>query len=129
MSESRDHFGGITPQQYHAGLDKLWKSLRLTEVQDEDVFTLTAREIEWLRAIVDKLPKTSDGIPVVPGGDDVWLNDPKRGPRCCAVVGIHWRDGKPSTVDLTFHGHPSGPWDNGKLYSTRESAEAGEEKP
>jgi len=32
-----------------------------------------ADEIERLRAIVDKLPKTADGVPVVPGMD-VWLN-------------------------------------------------------
>lgn len=42
--EPRDHFD-LTPQQYHAGLDKLWAALGLTEVQDEDVFTLAARAI------------------------------------------------------------------------------------
>lgn len=29
-------------------------------------------EIERLRAIVDELPKTADGVPVVPGEDVVW---------------------------------------------------------
>lgn len=40
----RDTFD-LTPQQYHGGLDKLWKALGLTDVQDEDVFTLSARVI------------------------------------------------------------------------------------
>ena len=39
---------GCSPAQYHAGLDKLWKALRLTETQDEDVFTLAAKRIEEL---------------------------------------------------------------------------------
>ena len=34
-------------------------------------------ELERLRAIVDKLPKTADGVPVVPGLDNVWV---KNGP-------------------------------------------------
>jgi len=37
---------GLTPEQYHAGLDKLWEALELTEVQNEDVFTLAARAIK-----------------------------------------------------------------------------------
>jgi len=36
----------ITPEQYHAGLDKLWTALDITTVQDEDVFTLAARAIK-----------------------------------------------------------------------------------
>ena len=43
-----------TPQQYHAGLDKLWDALGLTKPQEEDVFTLAGRKIKRLRAIVDK---------------------------------------------------------------------------
>jgi hypothetical protein len=41
----RDTFD-LTPQQYHAGLDKLWSALGLTGIQDEDVFTLAARAID-----------------------------------------------------------------------------------
>lgn len=41
----RDTFD-CTPQQYHAGIDKLWVALGLTGVQDEDVFTLAARAID-----------------------------------------------------------------------------------
>lgn len=39
----------ISPDQYHAGVAKLWKALRLTSVQDEDVFTLAARKIDEMR--------------------------------------------------------------------------------
>ena len=46
----RDSFD-CTPQQYHAGLDKLWAALGLEGVQDEDCFTLAAREIERLKKI------------------------------------------------------------------------------
>jgi len=38
-----------------------------------------ADEVERLRAIVDKLPKTADGVPVVPGmtlWDSIWLGRP-----------------------------------------------------
>ncbi len=50
---ARDHFD-CTPQQYHSGLYILWAALGLTGVQDEDVFTLAAAELERLQAIVDK---------------------------------------------------------------------------
>lgn len=39
---------GLTPAQYHGGLDKLWNALKLlgvSGVQDEDVFTLCARHL------------------------------------------------------------------------------------
>ena len=54
---------GCTPAQYHAGLDKLWKALRVVEVQDEDVFTLAARKIKLLE-------------------DGIWL---------AQMVGMKWR--------------------------------------
>ena len=40
----RDCFD-LTPQQYHGGLDKLWAALGITDVQDDDVFTLAAGAI------------------------------------------------------------------------------------
>lgn len=43
----RDSFD-ISPQQYHAGLDKLWVALGLTGPQDEDVFTLAVARLESL---------------------------------------------------------------------------------
>lgn len=36
---------GITPEQYHAGLDKLWTALGLVGAQEKDVFTLAAEAI------------------------------------------------------------------------------------
>jgi hypothetical protein len=44
MSEYTEY--GITPAQYHAGLDKLWSALGLTDVQEKDVFTLAAEAIK-----------------------------------------------------------------------------------
>jgi hypothetical protein len=44
----RDHFD-ISPQQYHNGLDKLWKALGLTAVQKRDVFTIVSEELTTLR--------------------------------------------------------------------------------
>ena len=40
---------GLTPAQYHAGLDKLWDVLGLKGVQDKDVFTLAAEAIKKSR--------------------------------------------------------------------------------
>jgi len=39
---------GITPAQYHAGLDKLWKSLDGNENGVDDVFTMCANRIKKL---------------------------------------------------------------------------------
>jgi len=41
----------ISPEQYHAGLDKLWEALGVTGVQEQDVFTLAAAEIKQLRLL------------------------------------------------------------------------------
>lgn len=40
---------GLTPAQYHAGLDKLWAALKVTGVQELDVFTLCANRIAQLK--------------------------------------------------------------------------------
>ena len=40
-----------TPEQYHAGLDKLWAALGVSGPQEHDVFTLVAAEIEQLRRL------------------------------------------------------------------------------
>ncbi len=42
--DPRSEFG-ITPEQYHAGLDQLWDALGVTGPQDDDVFTLAAAAI------------------------------------------------------------------------------------
>jgi hypothetical protein len=56
---------GITPAQYHAGLDKLWAALGLTGPQDRDVFTLAAERIRQLEA----------GVYVVVDGDKLGCNE------------------------------------------------------
>lgn len=69
-------------------------------------------EIKRLRAIVDKLPTTVDGVPIVPG-TDVWR-------KCSACHHVHpWRSyDRPdfSTKVLA------------ECYSTREAAEAAKEE-
>lgn len=68
---------GITPEQYHAGVDKLWAALGLTGVQDKDVFTLAAERIKELEAKLEltkitpkntELLKLADKFPM-PGYD------------------------------------------------------------
>lgn len=54
----RDTFD-LTPQQYHAGLDKLWAALGLKGVQDEDIVTLAAR------AITDKANEDGEALKVL----------------------------------------------------------------
>ena len=44
-----------------------------------------ADELERLSAIVEKLPKTADGVPVVPGVDNVWQWHSDWGWTECAV--------------------------------------------
>ena len=40
----------ISPEQYHAGVDRLWAALGLQAPQDDDVFTLAAHKIDQLQA-------------------------------------------------------------------------------
>lgn len=74
MYDPRDHFD-LTPQQYHAGLDKLWNALGLTKVQDSDVFSLCASELDRLRAIVSALP---DDVADRLFSSSCSMGDPKR---------------------------------------------------
>ena len=53
---SRDTFD-ITPAQYHNGLDKLWRALKVDSVQEDDVFTICAERIAKLEAEKEKLRK------------------------------------------------------------------------
>ncbi len=47
MSNMRNEFD-CTPEQYHHGLDILWKALGVTGTQDRNVFQLAADELERL---------------------------------------------------------------------------------
>lgn len=83
-----------------------------------DTIRRQQEEIERLRAIVDKLPKTKDGVPVPPGCD-VWV-DPES-PHCCLVT--HVRSN--GCIAIDFHGHPYATIQTSKdAFSTREAAEA-----
>jgi hypothetical protein len=75
-------------------------------------------EIERLRAIVDKLPKTADGVPLTGEYMTVWHID--------AIS----KRAKSTQARLVFHGPTNGVWEVlvGGLYSTRAAAEAAEEK-
>jgi hypothetical protein len=75
---------------------------------------------ERLRAIVDRLPKTANGVPIVPGMD-VWFPSPT--PHCVAV----WRVESDGIMDTVFHGHAYRKCCGGETYSTREAAEAAKE--
>jgi hypothetical protein len=50
----RDCFD-LTPEQYHAGIDKLWDVLGNPPATDDDVFTRVVAEIERLRAEIKSL--------------------------------------------------------------------------
>jgi len=51
---SRNDYG-LSPEQYHAGLDRLWKALGITTVQDTDVFTLAAERIVHLTEVLEDI--------------------------------------------------------------------------
>ncbi|MCP4410897.1 MAG: hypothetical protein GY807_24790 [Gammaproteobacteria bacterium] len=68
------------------------------------------REIERLQAIVDKLPKTADGVPMTPYADYYF-------PGSVDEIGFY-------TIS---NGHSGGLWYAFDLYSTREAAEAASE--
>lgn len=71
---------------------------------------------ERLQAIVDRLPKTADGVPIVPGGD-YWSNN-DRGTFQWSVVELHQ-----TAASGTFHGSPCVYESYDECYSTREAAE------
>jgi len=73
-------------------------------------------EIEKLQAIVARLPKTADGVPVVPGMD-VWFTSPS--PHCALVYQIRM-DGEIAT---NFHGSLYKTVQATEVYSTRKAAE------
>lgn len=79
-------------------------------------------KVVCLQAIVDKLPKTRDGVTVLPDMD-VWLLDPT--PICVWVRAIH----ATGLIRTTFHGFKRPLIESSQdAYSTREAAEAVKEK-
>ena len=93
---------------------------RLTAIVEDrnEAIVLFQDVVETQRDIIAKLPKTADGVPVMPG-DDVWVGPSS--PHCCFVNGIMPGD----VVRLDFHGHSYATVVGKKdTYSTREAAEA-----
>jgi hypothetical protein len=82
-----------------------------------DIVRQAIQEINRLAAIVEKLPDTADGVPVVPGVDKVWriwpdgIAHPEVTVTCDAMCGWRVRWGEIGTA-----------------YSTREAAEAAKAK-
>jgi len=78
-------------------------------------------ELERLRAIVAKLPRTADGVPVVPGRDTVWnwlprgLHSKCSWVECAVEIRQPYNEAMYDYVDIS---------EVGKCYSTREAAEA-----
>ncbi len=78
-----------------------------------------AGEIERLRAIVDKLPKTADGVPIIPGQTIVWVR--LNGTGEWVKAKCHWSILANNTGSWVMDFTPRGPEHS---YSTREAAEA-----
>ena len=86
--------------------------------------TSIGEECASLRAIVDRLPKTADGVAILPA-DDVWVLDSKHG----CPKGVYAIQCMVSTIDdagpeLVFHGKRYGIKHGDDCYSTREAAES-----
>ncbi len=84
-------------------------------------------ELAKLRAVVGKLPKTADGVPVAPG-DTVWYLRYIREPERCVIAGYSSSDSvccpdNPGSVYFKPSGF-SAIWNWNNAYSTRELAEA-----
>jgi len=77
---------------------------------------------ERLRAIVDRLPKTADGMRVIPGADTVWYFH-HGGWQHCEIETSLPEDCQWNCVVLREQNLPPG------CYSSREAAEAAKEKP
>jgi len=52
---------GITADQFHAGLDKLWNAIHLTQTQDKDIFTLVA---DYIKKLEDDLELAKDQLSI-----------------------------------------------------------------
>ncbi len=83
-------------------------------------------EAERLQTIVDKLPKTADGVPITPGME-IRVRKPRISNQWYqfVVVAIH-----PNDVihgEGKHHGMSVGPFSASSLYSTREAAEGAAE--
>jgi len=87
-----------------------WEVGRCAQIRDALAFIAVARaELARLRDVVDKLPKTADGVPVVPGMT-LWCPSMEHGPRSQTTI-----------IEPEFRCELL------SRYSTREAAEAAKE--
>lgn len=72
MSEIIDRIEGM-PASFYENSHHINKEAEKWMFDAANIIEEQEAEITRLRAIVDKLPKTADGVPVVPGEDMVWV--------------------------------------------------------
>lgn len=66
----------ITYEQYKAGIKKLWDAMKITSVQDTDVFTLCAERISALEEATDRHDRLSIAMDARLGEARSLLNKP-----------------------------------------------------
>jgi hypothetical protein len=79
-------------------------------------------ELKKLKEIVGKLPKTKDGVPVVPMVDSAWICDPQTG---CIAEARYWDYDRDHWGVQEKFDHRVGFWNVSECYSTHEAAERG----
>ncbi len=98
----------------------------------EEEATTQAAELERLRAIVDKLPKAADGVPVVPGMELYLIWTPVVGGNKCRTRDckgiIEWDEGVIMKWNMSGGTPASQHIAIKDCYSTRAAAEAAKEK-
>jgi hypothetical protein len=60
----------ISPEQYHAGLDRLWRALNLTTTQSEDVFTLASQRLKHLTEVLETIAHYGTDQPAYSGSTE-----------------------------------------------------------
>jgi hypothetical protein len=88
------------------------------------MLAIAAMRIEQLKSIVDALPRTADGVPVIPGMDLFRRSKACRECGRCVAIQRPQVDAVESRGIVRRHGHVGGWCENASdLYSTREAAE------
>ena len=55
----------ITPDEYRAGLKKLWDALPQRIYEEDDVFTLASQRIKWLTEVLESIAMQGTDMPAV----------------------------------------------------------------
>lgn len=105
-------------QEAESTLEVILSREQITQ-RDVDAIEVVLAEIKRLQAIVAKLPKTADGVPVVPG-IDVWVTHQERHePYKCTVFAV---GNTALKVEVSETHKRTWVWQSA-CYSTREAAE------